>query len=206
MPWEFELIRSIQETIGTNDIIANIMRIFTYMGDAGLIWLALSVPFLVKKNTRMIGLSVLVCWGVAVFQNQYLIKLIVQRDRPFVTDENINIFANSWLNPEGTFPGDIFCVPKMTSHSYFSSHSTMSFACATPFFFFNKKGGWIAYVVAALIGFSRIFFGVHFPTDVIGGMVLGIGIGTIVCFLMTYILNKIKIHNEPKSDSETLIY
>ena len=206
MAWEFEFIRAVQETIGQINFIAQIMRILTYAGDAGLIWVIISLPFMFNKKTRLVGLSILVCWGVAAFQNQFFIKEIVGRARPFTYDSDIRIYAESWLNPVGSFPFSVFQIPKDTSNSFFSTHTVMSFACATPVFFFYRKAGWPIYILAALVSFSRIFFGVHYPSDVIGGAVLGVGVGIAVCFLARYILNKIYIHNTPKSDSETLIY
>ena len=60
----------------------------------------------------------------------------------------------------------------------------LAFASASAIFWYHRKTGIAALVFAALIGFSRTYFFVHFPTDVLFGSALGFGIGTAVCFLL----------------------
>ena len=60
----------------------------------------------------------------------------------------------------------------------------LAFASGSAVFWYHKKTGIAALVFAALIGFSRMYFFVHFPTDVLFGSVLGFGIGTAVCLLL----------------------
>ena len=210
MIWELDFIRNIQQSLGQSDFLAHIMRVLTFAGDAGLIWLILSLVFIANKKNRLMGLAVFVCWAVATVQNEYFIKIIVGRTRPFtqVGYEDIRTYAERWLGTHeaNKMPLGIFGIPGDTSNSYFSGHTTMSFACATPIFFFHRKVGWLSYLLAGFIAFSRIFFGVHYPTDIIGGIILGVGIGIIVSFLTRYILDKIRIRNRLHVESEVLIY
>ena len=60
----------------------------------------------------------------------------------------------------------------------------ISFAGAILIFLYSKKYGSLALALAALIGYSRLYFFVHYPTDVVGGMILGILYGTAAYFIV----------------------
>jgi undecaprenyl-diphosphatase len=58
--------------------------------------------------------------------------------------------------------------------SFPSGHTSSAFAAAVSIFLTKKKMGTIAIILASLIAFSRMYFFVHFPTDILGGIVVGI--------------------------------
>lgn len=66
--------------------------------------------------------------------------------------------------------------PLLNSNAFPSGHAAFLFAFATIFFLANRKSWWL-YVVALLVGISRIFVGVHWPSDIVGGAILGLVIG-----------------------------
>ena len=61
-----------------------------------------------------------------------------------------------------------------TESSFPSGHTIFMFALATGIYLYNKKAGWWFFGAAALVGFARVFVGVHWPYDIIGGAVLGV--------------------------------
>jgi len=69
------------------------------------------------------------------------------------------------------------------SNSFPSGHTTTSFACATVLSSFVPRAAPAFYLLALAIGFSRIYVGVHWPFDVLGGIVLGVAIGAAVIAL-----------------------
>ena len=64
--------------------------------------------------------------------------------------------------------------------SFPSGHTIFMFAVATVIFQFNKKLGWLLYCLGLLIGIARVAGGVHYPSDILGGIVLGILTGLVV--------------------------
>jgi Membrane-associated phospholipid phosphatase len=101
--------------------------------------------------------------------NNDIVKVLVARPRPFQEWSNLHIL-----------------IPKPKGFSFPSGHTSSSFAAAGAIYFSgNKKWSIPALILAALIGFSRLYFGVHYPTDVICGALLG--------FLISFVLSKLVI-------------
>jgi undecaprenyl-diphosphatase len=73
-----------------------------------------------------------------------------------------------------------------TDYSFPSGHTIASFEAATVLLIRHKKWGIMAMVLAVLIAFSRLYLYVHYPTDVLSSIVLGIGIA----FAANYFVNQ----------------
>jgi len=91
-----------------------------------------------------------------------IIKRIVKRSRPFVTHRVVQLISED-LNL--SFP---------------SGHAVFFFSLSSVVYFYNKKAGIVCFVGSCLMGLARIFTGVHYPSDIIGGAALGILIGWLV--------------------------
>jgi len=79
-------------------------------------------------------------------------------------------------------PDALVAVPR--GSSFPSGHTSTSFACATVLSFFVPRAAPAFYLLALAIGFSRIYVGVHWPVDVLGGAVLGLAVGLAVTALL----------------------
>ena len=76
-------------------------------------------------------------------------------------------------------------------YSFPSGHSSASFAAAVSIFMWRKKEGSAALVLAALIAFSRLYFTVHYPTDVLVGTITGALYGVAAYFIVKALMNKV---------------
>jgi undecaprenyl-diphosphatase len=85
----------------------------------------------------------------------HLISLIYFRPRPFATHDNIFLLIQH--NQDKSFPSD---------------HTTIAFALGLSIYLFNKKLGIFALICAFFIAFARIFSGLHYPLDILGGIVM----------------------------------
>lgn len=139
----------------------------THLGDAGIVWIALGLSLLIPKKTRRCGLAVLIALAVTFVVGNVVMKNLIARPRPFIVYPDIELL----IAPPSGF-------------SFPSGHSSSSFAAATALFCFYKKPGIAALVLAALIAFSRMYLFVHYPTDVLTGIMLGIFMALAVCCMM----------------------
>ena len=80
-------------------------------------------------------------------------------------------------------------VARPHGHSFPSGHTASGVAAAYALWLQNRKLGAPALVLAAFIAFTRLYLYVHFPTDVLGGAVLGIALGTAASAFANYMAN-----------------
>lgn len=139
-----------------NPVTDAVFPVLTTLGEAGLIWIAASLVLLCFKKTRMTGTLVLVTMLMTFVSGELILKNIVCRPRPCAA-----------------FPDFPMLIARPDSYSFPSGHSASSFAAAVMLTLRQKKWGWVALVLAALIAFSRVFLFVHYPTDVLAGALLG---------------------------------
>lgn len=134
-----------------------IMPILTYLGEYGGIWIVLTILLLCWKKTRLIGCTMAIALLFAWITGEYILKLLIARPRPFYSLPELTLL----IPPPGSF-------------SFPSGHTASSFAAAFAIFFWRKRIGIVALIIAALIAFSRLYLYVHYPSDVLGGLLLGL--------------------------------
>ncbi len=143
------------------DFMTKLMEFISLFGKHGLFLIALSLVLAFFKKTRRFGTAM--CIGIALgalFVNIYL-KVAIARPRPYTMD----FYRQLWMMVGQNVESD-FCFP--------SGHTNAAFATMVPVFILGKKRwSWLALVFAVLMGISRIYLVVHFPSDVIGGMITG---------------------------------
>lgn len=131
---------------------------FTTLGNAGLLWIALSVALLCFRRTRRLGLLSLLALLIGALITNLALKPWAARPRP-------------WLSVEGLVP----LVSPGDPYSFPSGHTTAAFAATgiwrrmTPL----RRRRALLLLSALLMAFSRLYVGVHFPTDVLGGLCAG---------------------------------
>ena len=148
-------------------ILDTVMPIITMLGDAGIFWIAVAVVLLIIPKTRKIGLGMGVALLMGLLVCNVILKPWVARIRPY--DYQIQYFGTQIK----------LLVDAMHDFSFPSGHTIASFEAATVLLIHNKKMGIPAMILASLIAFSRLYLYVHYPTDVIASVILGIGIAVL---------------------------
>ena len=129
----------------------------TVLNDAGILSILVVVFLLALRRYRKYGIVCAISLAIEFLLNNMCIKRIVMRTRPYVLEESLTVLTH--LPSDWSFP---------------SGHAGAGFAVAWAMFLvMPRKWGVPAVIVAALVALSRVYVGVHYPTDVIAGTVLG---------------------------------
>lgn len=159
-------------------ILDRIMYYITLLGDKGIFWIVIGLLmlFVMPKRYRKVGLTVAIALIFSVIMCNLVLKNAFQRDRPFWTDPTFeNLFNYFDTIDDWSFP---------------SGHTSASFAAAVAIRMWKKVEGNLAIVLAILIALSRIYLTVHYPTDVLVSLVLGIIYGIVAYYLVKWMINK----------------
>ena len=148
-----------------------VMPLITVLGDAGIFWIAVSVILLLIPKTRRAGLAMGIALLMGLVVCNLTLKPLCARIRPY------------------DFYGQSMQLLVATPHDYSfpSGHTIASFEAATALALHHKKLGIPALILAGLIAFSRLYLYVHYPTDVI----VSLGLGIVFAFIGTWLAKKI---------------
>ena len=159
MEWEFEILDFLQSI--HSPILTSLMSFVTFLGEAGWFWIILGILLFCMKKHRPVGSAVLAALVLDFVTANLVLKPLVARPRPCWINESVEMLVR---------------VPE--DYSFPSGHTMASFAAAGALLFMGqKKIGICAVFLAVLMGISRMYFYVHFPTDVLAGAVLGLVCG-----------------------------
>ena len=141
-----------------NSLLDPVMSFYTKLGDAGLLFIILGLVMLLFKSTRKAGFSALCAMVIGLIVVNFTIKPLMARERP-------------WLVIEGF----VNLVEEKDPNSFPSGHTNAAFAFALALCMAAPRR-WMkiaAVCAAALMGLSRLYVGVHFPSDVLVGALIG---------------------------------
>lgn len=158
----------------------------TMFGEAGVFWIVLGIILICFKKTRASGIVMLVSLLVGFCLNDFVLKNLIARPRPFSKNQEFAEFLES------------ISMKKPSGFSMPSGHSYVAFNAGVMLTLFHKKQGVITLVLSFLIAFSRIFLCVHYPTDVLLGSVLGVITAFVVYVSYIKIIKKIKSKSREK--------
>lgn len=142
-------------------VLDKIMPLITALGNGAIVWGILSIYLMKNENYRIEGYMVITSVALTSIIGEGIIKNIIKRTRPFLNKEH-NIEENKLL------------ISKPITYSFPSGHTASSFAAAGILIMMDNKLSIIAVILASLIAFSRIYLNVHYPLDVITGIILGL--------------------------------
>ena len=153
--FELEVLDFIRNNV-RNGFFDTVMPMVTACGNLGIFWVAVALVISAKAKYRKCSITMLIGLIAGVLIGNLIIKNAVQRDRPcWIVEVQDMLIANP---QDFTFP---------------SGHTLSSFCAASILFHYDKRLGIPSFGVAIMIAFSRLYLYVHFPTDIIGGAILG---------------------------------
>ena len=162
-----------------NPVTIGIANVCQHMGDtkAYIIYFVISLILCFPKKTRKYGIAMVAAFLVAFLLVNVLIKPGMGRLRPYETLKSTpfwEIFQTHWANAGSHLEDDM---------SFPSGHTSLNFATFTALtailFRDKKKWAWVLMIIPVIVGITRIIRCVHYPSDVLGGMIIGVLAGLI---------------------------
>lgn len=139
------------------------MRMMTKLGDMGAVWIAIGIYLLVNNQYRHEGKVVLITLIISTIVGEGVLKNLIKRSRPFEAAKNIQLI-----------------IARPITYSFPSGHTLSSFAVAGVLSEYFAEYELIFIGLAFFISISRIYLYVHYPTDIIGGIVIGAALSRII--------------------------
>ena len=171
---DFSILYAIQQI--RNPVLDRLILMLTnIMGSYGQIWVIVGIALCFFRKTRRCGAAVLVSYALVYLVGQFGLKDLIARARPCHLDQAVELL-----------------VKRPSSYSCPSTHTAWAFAAATSILLYFRKSGICVMLVAALIGFSRLYLFVHFPTDVLFGAALGIVLAFLAVKVQKIILGQLE--------------
>lgn len=158
-----------------NGLTDPIVAFYTHLGDSGLLWICLCALLLCHPRTRRAGLAGAFALVGSLLLTNVLLKHLVARPRPWLAVEGLAALV--WEGDPNSFP---------------SGHTSAAFAAAVAWWrtLPRRWAGGLALGAAVLMGLSRLYVGVHYPTDVLCGALVGALCGWLGWKLLAYMEEK----------------
>lgn len=171
--WESQFLLWIQKRLRSESRNKWMYRI-TVLGNGGFIWLTIAVILLLFRTERRLAMTILVAQLFGILFTNLILKNTVKRKRPYETIPHLEAL-----------------LPPQTDWSFPSGHTTSSISaglllfCCLPLWI-----GIPCLLLAMLITWSRMYLGVHYPTDILGGILIGAGCAMTAQWILPQILQR----------------
>ena len=183
-----------------SDTPTYVFKLFSTIGNLGAIWIVVGLLLLYWKKYRRAGIAVFVALFFSLLVGNGILKHLVMRIRPCFDYHWISLLVNR---------------PAVNDFSFPSGHTFGSFAAATAMSrAIGNKKAIAAFLLGTIIGFSRIYFFLHYPSDVLAGAALGVGFGTLAWYVAGMIAEEVEkvlkkrgvigVHADPPKENNQL--
>jgi undecaprenyl-diphosphatase len=137
----------------------------TWLGMGAGVWFSLALLGMVWPRHRAAATRAILALAITLGVNDQIVKPLVARSRPF---------------EQAVTEARVIQHPRPSTPSFPSGHSAAALVGAVSLARVWPRARWALAALAALVAYSRIYVGVHFPSDVLGGLVLGAGVAWLV--------------------------
>lgn len=163
--FELKILDFIQEHLRFG-FLDDLMVLLTRLADDGICWIVLAIALICFKPSRKMGITLGVALLLGLLVGNLGLKNLFARPRPYTVNPDITML-----------------IDQLKSYSFPSGHTRCCFESAMAMYLCDKRWGKAAFVLGGFIGFSRMYLYMHYPTDVIGGVILGL-INGVIAFVI----------------------
>ncbi len=152
---EAHILLELQEN--RQDWLTAVLKVISHIGDYGLIWICIALLCLATAGYRFLGIRVVTALAMVLLLNNLVLKNLIDRQRPFEVISGLHMLV---AEPAGA--------------SFPSGHTAGAFAaCWLLYKYLPQQYGLTLLVLGVLMGFSRMYVGVHYLSDVLAGAAVG---------------------------------
>ncbi len=170
--WGLQVLHKLHRTRVTR-IVQLFVWFFDLLGKNGVIFISSGLVLTAIPGVRRIGVSMLLALLIGSLITNVLLKPLVQRPRPYE-----NGFDKQWNNVGNFTQNDA---------SFPSGHTTAAMALSTVLFFITSWSfGWLIFLFALCMALSRCYLMVHYPSDVLCGLIVGFFAGLSAFLILDY--------------------
>ena len=153
-----------------------------YIGQMAIVFFLLAAILMILGKTRKAGLIAFLALLFGALLTNAILKNVIARPRPF-TDET-SVYYQYWYDVG---------MNEESGYSFPSGHATASMAFATALFlYYPKKTSWLAFFIPLIMSVSRIYLMVHYPSDILAGLIVGGLSGVAAYYLMKFGFRHVK--------------
>lgn len=174
---ELQILQNIQALL-SNDFLDQFFVTYSRLGNTGEIWIAIIILLLFFKKTRKLAILMAISLAIEFVLNDLVLKPLIARPRPFEVYEVALILEAP------------------TSYAFPSGHSASAFAVVMVAYFRNHEFKVPLIIMAAIMAFSRLYLFVHWPTDVLAGILFGTLIAYLVVKLVPRYVPALSDHHQ----------
>ena len=158
----------------TNPFLDTVMPYISSLARSGEFWILVALILLCFKKTRKAGVAMGIAMVLGLLVGNIGLKNIIARTRPYDMVE-VEVL-----------------VKHLSDFSFPSGHTLVSFNAAIALHHYHRKWGVAALVLASLIALSRLYLFVHYPTDVVAGLLLAVLLAFVSCRLVDWLWSRKK--------------
>ena len=186
-------VHTLAEKAGS--FLTPVMEVISFFAHDGIPLIIIAICLMLFRKTRRFGVAMLAGITIGALFTNCCLKILIARPRPYAdeTSEYYKMWQTVGMNTE-------------SDKSFPSGHTTAALASCMGIFLTakEKSKAWPVFIFGLLIAFSRIYLCVHYPTDVIAGLIVGCIAGALGYLVMLKIPNKFYRSNKPFGKKETV--
>jgi len=174
--WGLSALHAVQQS-GADVVFGPLARMMALLGQGGIFLLVLGAALCCFRKTRKTGLAMLLAVGLGFLVTNVLLKPLIYRPRPYADESRV--FYRWWLEAGAV---------KESDRSFPSGHVTVAMTSATAFFRTGAAGKrWPVFFFPLLMALSRCYLMVHYPSDVLAGLLVGLLTGSLAAWLISWL-------------------